>query len=346
VEQRLGRGERQGNENESIEVFRYVTENTFDAYLYQTLENKQRFISQIMTSKSPVRSCEDVDEVTLSFAEIKALCAGNPLIKEKIDLDVSVAKLKALKANHNNEQYRLEDNILKYFPESIRKTENRIKGYESDLNHLNAIENMPSKAAHGSSGALSPMTIMGTEITDKETAGKAIIEACKELKFSNQTLDIGEYKGFALSLSYDSFGKTFHLELKRDMSYTATLGSDPHGNITRIENLLGNVEKVLENSQSQLEALQSQLETAKDELGKPFPNEGELTTKIARLAELNILLNIEGKKEVTQAVDAPAIAADKPPKSIYGKMKYYRDMEKSTKETGGRPPKSRSDAEL
>jgi hypothetical protein len=207
--QRLGRIERQGNENPEVSVFRYVTESTFDAYLYQTLENKQKYISQIMTSKSPVRSCEDVDELTLSFAEVKALCAGNPLIKEKIDLDVSVAKLRALKANHVNEQYRLEDDVLKYFPESIRRVENCIKGYKNDLEQIKNItfpeeQKMPA------------MTVFGTEFTDKEKAGIALIEACKQLKSSMQTLDVGQYKGFDMSISYDSFNKTFNLELKGD----------------------------------------------------------------------------------------------------------------------------------
>lgn len=281
LEQRLGRIKRQGNENSEVSVFRYVTEATFDAYLYQTLENKQRYISQIMTSKNPVRSCEDVDETTLSYAEIKALCAGNPLIKEKIDLDVSVSKLKALKANHVNEQYRLEDNVLKYFPEAIRKTENRIAGYESDLTHLKSAE-------ISAENKVSPMTIMGTDYTDKEAAGKALIEACKQLK-SKTTLDIGSYKSFDMAVS--SFEKSFRLELKRGMTYVATLGSDPQGNITRINNALDGISRLLENSKSQLEALNSQLEIAKAELGKPFPKDEELSAKQVRLAELSILLN-------------------------------------------------------
>jgi hypothetical protein len=292
------------------------------------LENKQRYISQIMTSKSPVRACEDVDEATLSYAEVKALCAGNPLIKEKIDLDVSVAKLKALKANHVNEQYRLEDNVLKYFPEAIKKTENRIKGYESDLTHLKSI---PAPE----DGKMSPMTIMGTEFAEKEAAGKALIEACKTLK-AKETLDVGSYKGFDLSLSYDSFSKTFHLEFKRDMTYTTTLGADPHGNITRINNVLDNVPKQLESSKSQLETLGAQLETAKEELGKPFSREDELNTKMARLTELNIQLNIDGKKETIElpmaADKLPDVAdriADKPPKSIYAKMKFYKNLTQS-----------------
>jgi hypothetical protein len=196
LSQRLGRIKRQGNKNEKVKVFRYTTLSTFDAYLYQTIEAKQRYISQIMTSKSPVRSCEDIDEQTLSYAEIKALCAGNPLIKEKMDLDVSVAKLKSMKVNHSNEQYRLEDNVLKYFPESIRLVENRIAGFEKDCEHLkNKVMPEGSK--------MIPITVMGTEYSDKTEAGTALIEACKKLK-AKETLDIGEYRGFAMSVSYDS----------------------------------------------------------------------------------------------------------------------------------------------
>lgn len=345
LEQRLDRIKRQGNENPAVSVYRYVTENTFDAYLYQTLENKQRYISQIMTSKSPVRSCEDVDEATLSYAEVKALCAGNPLIKEKIDLDVSVAKLKALKANHVNEQYRLEDNVLKFFPEAIRKTENRIKGYESDSLHLK----LKIPPAEG----ILPMTVLGETFTNKEAAGKALIEACKQLK-SKETLDIGTYKGFDLSLSYDSFDKTFHLEMKCEMTYSTTLGTDPHGNITRVNNALDNIPKMLENSQSQLEALKSQLDTARTEFGKPFPREEELQTKLSRLTELNIQLNIEGKQEIEaptaepKAIDKSDVAAeksiDKPPKSIHDKMKFYKEI--SDKQNGDKPPKLGKNTEL
>jgi hypothetical protein len=301
-----------------------------------------------MTSKSPVRACEDVDEATLSYAEVKALCAGNPLIKEKIDLDVSVAKLKALKANHVNEQYRLEDNVLKYFPEAIKKTENRIKGYESDFEHLKSV---PAPE----DGKMSPMTIMGTEFTEKEAAGKVLIEACKTLK-AKETLDVGGYKGFDIAVSYDSFHKNFILELKRDMSYTTTLGADPIGNITRINNLLNSISNELEYSKSQLETLGAQLETAKEELGKPFPREDELNTKMTRLTELNIILNIEGKQEFA-AIEKLDIAADKPPtaadrvadkpkspKSIYAKMKYFK--EEAAKEAQGVNPKLKKEAEL
>lgn len=301
LEQREGRIIRQGNENKDyggVEIFRYMTEATFDAYLYQTIENKQRFISQIMSSKSPVRSCEDADEATLSYAEVKALCAGNPLIKEKMDLDVAVTKLKVSKANHVNQQYRLEDQVLKHFPEAIRKTETRIKGYESDSIHLKSANSQLTDK-------FSPMVILGKEYTEKETAGATLIEACKHIK-SSETLELGSYKGFDMALSYDSFAHEYHLELQRDMTYTATLGRDELGNITRVNNALDAIPKLLENSKAQLETLHEQLSTAKSELGKPFPQEAELNTKTARLAELNTLLNIDGN-----AVENADIAAER-----------------------------------
>lgn len=216
LEQREGRIIRQGNENKEVEVYRYMTEATFDAYLYQTIENKQRFISQIMSSKSPVRSCEDVDEATLSYAEVKALCAGNPLIKEKMDLDVAVTKLKVSKANHTSQQYSIEDSVRKHFPERIAKTEQRIEGYKSDLAHV--------KAQPIVTEGIAPMTVLNKTFTDKEEAGKAILLACKQVK-SKESLEIGSYKGFDMSLSYDSFAQEFHLELQREMSYTVTLGT-------------------------------------------------------------------------------------------------------------------------
>lgn len=299
MEQREGRIIRQGNENKEVEVYRYMTEATFDAYLYQTIENKQRFISQIMSSKSPVRSCEDVDEATLSYAEVKALCAGNPLIKEKMDLDVAVTKLKVSKANHTSQQYSIEDSVRKHFPERIAKTEQRIEGYKSDLAHV--------KAQPIVTEGISPMTVLNKTFTDKEEAGKAILLACKQVK-SKESLEIGSYKGFDMSLSYDSFAQEFHLELQREMSYTVTLGTSESGNILRIDNALDSIEKRLENSQEQLETLNEQLSTAKAELGKPFPQEAELAEKLARLAELNTLLNIDDN-----AIENASMAAEKKP---------------------------------
>jgi len=295
--QRNGRIIRQGNKNKEVQIYQYVTEGTFDAYLYQTIENKQRFISQIMSSKSPVRSCEDVDEATLSYAEVKALCAGNPLIKEKMDLDVAVTKLKVSKANHVSQQYNLEDSVRKHFPGRIAKTEQQIAGLESDLNHLN----LQTPVLEG----ISPMTVMNKTYTDKEEAGKAILLACKNIK-AKESIDIGSYKGFDMVLSYDSFTQEFHLDLQRDLTYTVILGTSEIGNIVRIDNTLDSIEKRLESARIQLDTLNEQLETAKSELGKPFAQEEELQSKLSRLSELNTLLNIDGN--ASENVD---IAAEK-----------------------------------
>jgi len=260
-----------------------------------------------------MRSCEGVDETTLSFAEIKALCAGNLLIKEKIDLEVSLSKLKTLKSHHRTEQYRIEDNVLKHFPEAIRKTENRIKGYESDTEHLKTIVT-PAESK------MSVMTIMGTDYTDKEAAGKALIEAYRNCK-AKETLDIGEYKSFDMAVTFDKYNNVFTLELKRDMTYTTNLGADPICNITRINNALEAVPQYLENSVTQRDTLKSELAVAKGEMGKPFPHEAELTEKTGRLAQLNALLNLDGKQEVKQD-----IAAKTPPSktSIYAKMEEFK----------------------
>jgi len=308
LEQRHGRGIRQGNENEKIYIFRYVTDSSFDAYLYQMVENKQRHISQIMTSKSPARSCEDLDETTLSYAEVKALCAGNPLIKEKIDLDVSVVKLKVMKAEHTNQQYRIEDSVMKHFPESIRRIENRIKGYKIDIEHLKTLPAPADKK-------ILPMVIMNMEFTDKEAAGNALIEACRKCR-ARETLDIGSYKGFDMSINYDGFNKEFTLELQNEMSYSVSLGADAHGNITRIENALKNIPSLLENGKAQLETLQSQLENAKGELGKPFPQEAELQEKQKRLTELNYLLSRDTSEQDSKGVPDIGLAADKQPGKI------------------------------
>ena len=299
LDQRHGRIIRQGNENEKVDIYRYVTEASFDAYLYQTVENKQKFISQIMTSKSPARSCEDIDEATLTYAEVKALCSGNPLIKEKISLDTEVAKLRASKAEHTNQQYRIEDSVNKHFPELIRKTENRIKGFENDLEHLKTLPAPADKE-------ILPMVIMGQEFTDKEAAGKAIIEACKEVR-KKDSLVIGSYKGFDLAVSFDSFNKLFLFELSREMTYSSNLGTDPIGNITRIDNAVKSVPRLLDESKQQLENLNSQLDNAKSELGKPFVHESQLKQKQARLSELNLQLNMDGKEE--SPVELP-LAAD------------------------------------
>lgn len=282
--QRNGRIIRQGNRNKEIQIYNYVTEGTFDAYLFQTLENKQRFISQIMTSKSPVRSCEDVDEQALSYAEIKALCAGNPLIKEKMDLDVDVARLKVLRADHMSQQYRLEDQLFKYFPVEIKSQESLIRGMEADIR---TAESHP-QVKDGFCG----MEIMGKSYAEKEEAGEAILAACKGMK-STASLQIGSYRGFSVELTFDSFSKDFSAVLKGAVSHKAVLGTDARGNITRIDNVLANISVRMERVGEKLTDLVSQQESAKAELGKPFPQEKELTEKSARLAELDSLLNME-----------------------------------------------------
>ncbi|WP_339362241.1 SNF2-related protein [Vallitalea sp. AN17-2] len=292
--QRSGRIIRQGNLNEQVKIFRYVTEDTFDAYLWQTLENKQKFISQIMTSKSPVRSCEDIDEAALSYAEIKALCAGNPAIKEKMDLDIEVARLKLLKANHQSTKYRLEDNLLKHFPESIERNKGYIKGFEQDL--ITLAEHTP-KAPQG--GELPKddfkITIKGDVLTDKDNAGAAILEACKEIKNSDP-VEIGSYKGFTMYLSYAAFGNEHTLTLKGAMSHTAKLGLDARGNLTRIDNALNGMQGRLQAVQKELENLYNQQTAAKVEVQKPFVQEQELKDKTARLAVLDKELNMSAMR--------------------------------------------------
>ena len=284
--QRKGRIERQGNQNPLVHVYRYVTEGTFDAYLWQTVENKQKFISQIMTSKSPVRSCDDVDETALSFAEIKALCAGDPRIKERMDLDVEVSRLKLMKADHQSKQYRLEDQLLKYFPEEIEKHKGFIKGFESDLEVL-AAHPHPEDGFAG-------MEIRGDLLTDKENAGAALLDACKEVKTSDP-VQIGSYRGYAISVEFSAWKQEYTLLLKGQMTHRATLGTDPRGNLTRIDNALAQMPQRLEAAKAQLDNLCQQQAAAKEEVGKPFLYEEELRSKNARLVELDTLLNIDGK---------------------------------------------------
>ena len=284
--QRKGRIERQGNQNLLVHVYRYVTEGTFDAYLWQTVENKQKFISQIMTSKSPVRSCDDVDETALSFAEIKALCAGDPRIKERMDLDVEVSRLKLMKADHQSKQYRLEDQLLKYFPEEIEKHKGFIKGFESDMEVLVA-------HPHPEDG-FAGMEIRGDLLTDKENAGAALLDACKEVKTSDP-VQIGSYRGYAMSVEFSAWKQEYTLLLKGQMTHRATLGTDPRGNLTRIDNALAQMPQRLEAAKAQLDNLHQQQAAAKEEVGKPFLYEEELRSKNARLVELDTLLNIDGK---------------------------------------------------
>ena len=284
--QRKGRIERQGNQNPLVHVYRYVTEGTFDAYLWQTVENKQRFISQIMTSKSPVRSCDDVDETALSFAEIKALCAGDPRIKERMDLDVDVARLKLMKADHQSKQYYLEDQLLKTFPEEIEKNKGFITGLEADMKTL-------AEHPHPEDG-FAGMEVRGDTLTDKENAGAALLDACKEVKGSDP-VSVGSYRGFAMSVSFDAFRQEYMLLLKGEMTHRTALGTDPRGNLTRIDNALAQMPQRLEAVKNQLDNLYQQQAAAKAEVGKPFPQEQELRDKSARLAELDVLLNMDGR---------------------------------------------------
>ena len=314
LEQRSGRIIRQGNLNKEVHIYRYVTESTFDAYLWQTVENKQKFISQIMTSKSPVRSCEDVDETALSYAEIKALCAGDERIKEKMDLDVDVARLKLMKASHQSQQFRLEDNLLRHFPEQIRQNECFVEGFTADMQTL-------AEHPHPVDG-FAGMEVKGDLLTDKDNAGAAILEAFKDAK-GMEPVPIGSYRGFAMSLTVEDFGRDFILTLKGKMNHRVTLGKDARGNLTRIDNALNAMPDRLQNVRNTLDALTAQMETAKAELGKPFPQEDELRTKSARLAELNAELDIADHTPMEQmAEDAPAVQSAKAERpSVLAKLK-------------------------
>jgi hypothetical protein len=295
---------RQGNTNPEVEIFRYVTEQTFDAYLYQLVENKQKFISQIMTSKSPVRTAEDIDETSLSYAEIKALATGNPFIKEKMDLDIGVARLKLLKANHLSQRYALEDQIIKYFPQQIKSNEERIKGYKADIAHL-AEHTKPNE------DKFSPMFISGVIYNEKAEAGKAILEVCKNIT-SPDPKTIGEYRGFTMELSFDSFSREYKISIKNELSHSVALGSDIHGNITRLDNALEGFEIKLQACEEMLSNTKTQMENAKVEMERPFIQEDELKTKSARLDELNILLNMDKKdnelvdSEPDEVIDEPS----------------------------------------
>ena len=291
IEQREGRILRQGNENDKVDIFRYVTENTFDSYMWQTIESKQKFISQIMTSKSPVRSCEDVDETALSYAEIKALATGNPYIREKMDLEIEVSRLKLVKANYLSQKYMLEDSLLKHYPKEIRLTQERINGYEADiaLYGRHKSEDFPG------------MLLYGTHYEEKKEAGTAILEACKAMT-SPEPKEVGSYRGFTLLLSYDIVAKVFRMTLRGELSHTVELGSDIHGNIQRMENVLESLPSRLSACEKALATLKEQMENAKAEVEKPFEQEQELSEKAARLAELDALLNMD--KRENAALDA------------------------------------------
>ncbi|RNC62897.1 MAG: hypothetical protein AWM53_01823 [Candidatus Dichloromethanomonas elyunquensis] len=303
LEQRSGRIVRQGNKNDEVHIFRYVTENTFDAYLYQILENKQRFISQIMTSKSPVRSAEDIDETALSYAEVKALATGNPYIKEKMDLDIQVSKLKLLKANHLSQRYALEDRLLKQYPQQIKFTEERIAGYEKDIVLYKQHRIHVSDGSDADEVKFAGMTIKDIRYTEKAEAGAAILEACK-LMASPEPQEMGGYMGFPMLFSFDGFSKQYQITLRGALSHHVTLGADIHGNITRLNNALAEMPKKQEYCREQLKTLRQQVETAKEQIETPFEKEQELQTKSARLAELNILLNMD-KRENEMLDDEP-----------------------------------------
>ena len=289
--QRNGRIIRQGNRNKTVQIYNYVTEGTFDAYLFQTLENKQRFIGQIMTSKSPVRSCEDVDEQVLSYAEVKALCAGNPLIKEKMNLDVEVAKLKVLKADHQSQKYRLEDKLLKEFPASIQCQKAEIAALQQDAK---AVESNP-QVKDGFCG----MTVKGMHFEDKLAAGERLLLVCKEMPTA-ETVTLGHYRGFGLDLRFDTFRNEYQAVLRGATSHFVPLGTDARGNLTRLDNALDSFPDRIARAENQLQTLYQQRDAAQVEVEKPFPKEAELAEKSARLAELDTLLNMEGRPEPEQ----------------------------------------------
>ena len=295
LEQQEGRILRQGNQNDKVKIFRYVTENTFDAYMWQILENKQKFISQIMTSKSPVRACEDVDDTALSYAEIKALATGNPYIKEKMDLDVQVSKLKLLKANHTSQIYRLESDIAKNFPVQISALKERIAGMQVDSQVVKSVDLQDNDTF--------AMTVGNVLYEDKKEAGEALIAACAGLKAVSTGGKVGEYHGFTLSASYNMFSNAFELTVKGKCSYKLEIGKDPVGNMQRIHNTLSSIDRKLAESEQKLETVQQQLATAQEEVKKPFPKEAELNEKMERLSELNALLNMDEKGNETIMAD-------------------------------------------
>ena len=303
LQQREGRIIRQGNENPEVDIYSYVTEGTFDAYLYQLVESKQKFISQIMTSKSPVRSAEDVDEQALSYAEIKALASGNPMIKEKMDLDIEVSKLKLLKANHLSQKYALEDAISKGFPKQIAETQARITGYGADIAAV-------KENTHPNGDGFSPLTLAGVTHADKKEAGAALLTLCQNM-LSPEATQVGFYRGLTLELAFDTFAREYHLTMIGQLRHTVTLGTDVFGNLQRMDNALEGLPIKEQACREQLSNLQTQLETAKAEVQKPFPREAELNTKTARLEELNTLLNLDHKEP--EIVDAEPDEDQRPP---------------------------------
>lgn len=289
-------GPRQGNENDVVYIYTYVTEKTFDAYLFQLVETKQKFISQIMTSRTPVRSAEDVDEKALSYAEIKALAAGNPLILEKTQLDTDVAKLKLLKQSYLSEIYRLEDMIVKYYPNRIKELEDKVLGIEKDLNLVKNNTNIENEEK------FSPMTLKGKQYNKKEMAGKTILEICKT-KENSELEEIGEYRGMKLELQINVARQEFELFLKGRSEYKISLGNDIYGNITRIDNALSNIGKELEENKDELENTKKQFENAKIDVKMPFDKENELKEKSTRLDRVNALLKLDEKENIIMEDD-------------------------------------------
>ena len=327
LEQREGRIIRQGNHNKKVHIFRYVTESTFDNYMWQLIENKQKFISQIMTSKAPVRSCEDVDEAALSYAEVKALATGNPAVKEKMALDVDVAKLKLLKANHMNNQYRLEDDIARNFPQQIAKLMEIIDSYKADIAHFS--EHKITDPEQFS------MEISGKVFTEKKEAGTALLAVCKDIKSVDAAMDIGSYQGFNMRIQFDSWSKEFILSVKHESVAKVRLGADALGNITRINNLLESYPEKLAEAEQRLETVQEQMTNAKEEVGKPFPKEEELSQKLERLSELNALLNMDEREDTETEQSESKEKEERPARgSIHEKLQIYKEKSQRESETG------------
>ena len=327
LEQREGRIIRQGNHNKKVHIFRYVTESTFDSYMWQLIENKQKFISQIMTSKAPVRSCEDVDEAALSYAEVKALATGNPAVKEKMALDVDVAKLKLLKANHMNNQYRLEDDIARNFPQQIAKLMEIIDSYKADIAHFS--EHKITDPEQFS------MEISGKVFTEKKEAGMALLAVCKDIKSVDAAMDIGSYQGFNMRIQFDSWSKEFILSVKHESVAKVRLGADALGNITRINNLLESYPEKLAEAEQRLKTVQEQLANAKEEVGKPFPKEEELNQKLERLSELNALLNMDEREDTETGQSESKEKEERPARgSIHEKLQIYKEKSQRESESG------------
>jgi len=327
LEQREGRIIRQGNHNKKVHIFRYVTESTFDSYMWQLIENKQKFISQIMTSKAPVRSCEDVDEAALSYAEVKALATGNPAVKEKMALDVDVAKLKLLKASHMNNQYRLEDDIARNFPQQIAKLTEIIDSYKADIAHFS--EHKITDPEQFS------MEISGKVFTEKKEAGVALLAVCKDIKSVDAAMDIGSYQGFNMRIQFDSWSKEFILSVKHESVAKVRLGADALGNITRINNLLESYPEKLADAEQRLETVQEQMANAKEEVGKPFPKEEELNQKLERLSELNALLNMDEREDTETEQSESKEKEERPARgSIHEKLQIYKEKSQRESESG------------